>query len=364
VNKSTTDLFAVLQLNSVPGLGSRRIRALIKRFKNPKLIFDVSVKELVQVQGIDVKLAQAIKSKSNPYFAESQFKLAEKAKAKIITYWDPEYPALLKKTSDPPVLLFIRGKDSCLNRHSISLVGTRMPSTYGKMMAGKFASQLVDYGFVITSGLARGIDTLCHSSVLTKSGFTVAVLGSGIDRIYPYENSGLAEEIVKSGALLSEFSMGTKPDSPHFPRRNRIISGLSIATIVIEAGEKSGALITADFSLEQGRDVFALPGNINNPKSLGCNRLIQQGAKLVTKVEDIIEEIAPQLQVERKKVDPDLKGLELEIVKCIALEAKHIDQIAKECRVPTAQALGALLSLELKDIVHQLAGKMFIVASR
>ncbi len=360
---STFDPAVLLRLCTVPKIGSQRIRKLVAHFKTPENVLSASLRQLVRVDGIDHTLAVNINKGGDADFAQIQIRLMQKAHTKLISYWDAEYPTLLKKIADPPILLFVMGNVAVLNSQGVAIVGTRNPSTYGKIMTERLARELVGYNLTVISGLARGIDTVAHKVVVQEGGATVAVLGSGVDQIYPEENRALAENILENGAVVSEFPMGAKPDAPHFPRRNRIIAGLSLGALVVEAGEKSGALITADFALDQNREVFALPGNINSPKSIGCNRLIQQGAKLVVTVKDIIDELEGQLNLferSEKKRSVTLSGDEEKVYDVLSDEAKHIDRIAVECQMPTSQVLGLLLSLELKGVVQQLVGKNFV----
>ncbi|MBN1479819.1 DNA-protecting protein DprA [candidate division KSB1 bacterium] len=358
------DFEALLRLCTVSRLGSRRIKKLIARFNTPEDVFRASVRELVQVDGIDKVLAAQIKTGGDAQFVHDQIRKARNYKADILTYWDETYPQLLKQVNDPPLLLYAQGKKELFVLQSIAIVGTRMPSTYGKLMADRFARELSARNIVVVSGLARGIDTIAHRAVVQSKGGTIAVLGSGVDQIYPEENKSLAKEICECGLVLSEFPMGAKPDAPHFPRRNRIISGLSAGVLVVEAGPKSGALITADFALEQNREVFALPGNINNAKSYGGNCLIQQGAKLVLTVDDILEELGHSSESSLKSVPSspplELSSREAKVYHILTNEPKHIDTIARETQLSISHVLGILLSLELKNIVQQLAGKNFV----
>jgi DNA processing protein len=353
----------LLRLCSVPGIGSQRIRNLMRRFKTVKAVLNASVRELIQIEGIDKTLAANIKNGGDPSFVEVQSVLLKNAEAELITFWDDGYPPLLRKIADPPILLFVRGNVDAMSSKSIAVVGTRTPSTYGKMMAERFAEELASYDLTIVSGLARGVDTIAHRAVVQCGGRTIAVLGSGVDAIYPEENKKLAEQIMQSGALVSEFPMGAKPDAPHFPRRNRIIAGLSLGALIVEAGNKSGALITADFALEQGREVFALPGNVNNPKSVGCNKLIQQGAKLVITIEDVLEEFGGGRQSLLKiKGEPTipLNEKEKSVYSVLTTEPQHIDKIAQQCQLPISETLSTLLSLELKNVILQTVGKNFV----
>ncbi len=359
------DLHDLLRLSSVAGIGSQRIRNLIARFKSPAAVLHASVRELVGVEGIDKALARNIKTGANAGFADQQLKLLHKYNANIVTFWDELYPPLLKKTADPPALLYVRGQLLPGEHRMLAMVGTRSPSSYGKLMAERFARELQRRDITIVSGLARGIDTISHRATLAAGGRTIAVLGTGVDVVYPSENKELAKKICDNGALVSEFPMGAGPDAPHFPRRNRIIAGMCLGTLVVEAGLNSGALITTDFALEQGREVFAIPGNINNPKCYGCNRLIQQGAKLVQTIDDILEELQidlTQYGQEAKKPNVPLSKIEEKIIQFLSHEPVHIDALAQKADMSTAQVLGVLLTLELKNLVRQVAGKNFVRA--
>ncbi|MBN1352561.1 DNA-processing protein DprA [candidate division KSB1 bacterium] len=355
----------LLRLYSIPGIGANKIRALIGRFKSPERIFAAKSFELVNVEGIDQILAQRIVQNQHDDFVKIQLSRLEKANSRIITFWDSEYPDNLKRIYDPPAFLFLKGEFSKSDSHSIAIVGSRSPTNYGKMVAEKFGKELAARGISIVSGLARGIDTIAHWSALRGGGRTIAVLGSGVDVIYPPENKKLADAISGNGVLLSEFPMGAKPDASNFPRRNRIISALSMGVVVAEAGVKSGALITANIALEQNREVFAVPGNINSSKSIGCNNLIADGAKLVQSIEDIINELKPQLPrllSEARNETPaiNLTEIEQKIYTSLSNEPIHIDQLAEQNQMSTSQVLGILLALELKDIVRQIPGKFFI----
>jgi DNA processing protein len=357
------DPIELLHLCTISGIGSQRIRTLMRRFKTVNAVLCAPVRELIQVEGIDKTLAFSIKKGGNSVFVEAQSTLLKSAAAELITFWDDRYPPFLRKIADPPILLFVRGNSDVLNGAKLAIVGTRTPSSYGKMMAERFAKELISYDLTIVSGLARGVDTIAHRAVVQNGGRTIAVLGSGVDTIYPEENIKLAEQMMQNGALVSEFPMGAKPDAPHFPRRNRIIAGLAMGTMVIEAGNKSGALITADFALDQGREVFALPGNVNNPKSVGCNKLIQQGAKLVMTVEDVLEEFDGGRQTLRKLKDEPAVALsekEKSVYSVLTAEPQHIDKIAQLSQLPISDALSTLLTLELKNVIVQTVGKHFM----
>lgn len=359
------DLDALLNLYFIDGIGTNRLRTLINKFKNVDAIHKASEQELSSINGIDVILAKRIKSVSNLKQVRAQKTLAQNFGARIITLWDSEYPEMLKNIYDPPAILFVKGSLKKADKSAIAIVGTRTPTNYGKYFADKFSRELSLCGFTIASGMARGIDTLAHWAAIKSSGRTIAVLGSGIDVIYPSENKNLYHQITENGAIISEFLMGTKPDASNFPRRNRIVSGLSLGLLVVEAGLKSGALITANLALEQNREIFAVPGNINSAKSHGCNQLIADGAKLVSATEEIVNELQPQLNtlVSRERVERKIVSLnptEKIMLENLNTEAIHIDKIAKQNKITISQALGVLLSLELKELVRQLPGKYFV----
>ncbi len=357
---------ALLRLSAVPLIGPSKLRALIGKFQSANSVLSATKKQLMSVDGIDVKIAHNIKTFDGQDFAKEQLRLLSRCGARLITFWDDDYPDPLKQIYDPPALLFVKGTLKKEDKFSVAIVGTRQPSIYGKLVSERLTQELARKGLTIVSGLAYGVDTLAHKCTLDAGGRTLAVLGSGVDVIYPSDNRTLAKKIESSGALISEFPMGTDPDRNNFPRRNRIICGLSMGTLVIEAGLKSGALITAAMALDQGREVFAVPGNIDSPKSLGTNELIKQGgAKLVASAEDILEEIQPQfsldLQMERKeRAAAQLSEQEKKIIDLLSNEPMHIDRIASDSGQPTSHTLALLLSLELKNLVKQLPGKYFV----
>ena len=355
------DLNALFRLSSVPGVGSYRLLNLMKRFKEPGAVLSASPRQLIEVDGIDKKLAQLIKNTNNAEFASEQIKRAKQFNTKILTYWDQDYPVSLKNIYDPPCILYVRSCAQKLNHQSLAIVGTRHPSTYGKLITEKFAAEIARQNISVISGFARGVDTIAHKTVIANRGITFAVLGSGVDVIYPPENISMLAQIFECGALISEFPMSTKPDARNFPKRNRLISGLSKAVFVIEAGNKSGAIITAEYALDQGKEVFAVPGNITNPKSIGCNRLIQDGARLVLTPDDILSEY----NVEKKKVPlaktyKDASDDERIVLKYLSEEPLHIDILCQKCGLSSSLVLSILLSLELKSYVRQLAGKHFV----
>ena len=357
----------LLELSSIPRIGPQKIRALVSHFLDPMEVLRASPRELVRVPGIDKKLAASIvHRKESEQFADEQLRRLNKVGGRIITYWEKEYPELLKKIYDPPVLLFVLGEFAADDRHSIAIVGTRHPTPYGQHVSEAITRELAKLGITIVSGLARGIDTVVHATTLRAGGRTIAVIGSGLDVPYPPENRKLLESIAEGGVVVSEFPMGAKPDAPNFPRRNRIISGLSLGTVVVESAEDGGALITATTALDQNREVFAVPGNITERRSAGPNKLIREGrAKLVQGVEDILEELRPQLRhILKKDREPEpavqVTIFERALLDVLGSEPIHIDEIAERAQTTTADALVNLLSLEFKGLVRQFPGKMFL----
>jgi len=359
------EVHSILRLSTVEGIGPQRIRKLKNRFHSIENVFKSSMEDLCRVEGISTEAAEKILGQTNQKFVNDQLEHCRKLNIQIIHYWDPKYPEQLRKIYDPPVLLFVKGTLSPHNERSIAIVGMRNASHYGKSIAEQLAQQLVEQGICVVSGLARGIDSFAHRGALKGRGKTIAVFGCGLDTIYPHENTKLAEAISNSGAIVSEFPLKTEPLAGHFPRRNRIISGLSSGTIVVEAGEKSGALITAYMALDQGREVFAVPGSIRSYRSRGVHRLIREGAKLVETVDDILIEIpgwskAEKGQQQQKDLSLKLSTKEKVLWETLSESPMHIDQIAQHARIHTSEALALLLSLELKNCIKQLSGMMFV----
>jgi len=359
------DIHTLLRLLSIPGIGSQKIRALANYFSPLSEVFNASAPDLLRVPGIDKTLCLRILNHSNDFhYADEQLESAEKNGITILTSFDKDYPLLLKNIYDPPILLFIKGSIQILQQPTIAIVGTRHPTSYGRSVAEQFATELAQRNICIVSGLARGIDTCAHTAALNSKGMTCAVIGSGIDVPYPPENKKLLERICEQGIVISEFPMGTIPDAPHFPRRNRIISGVSIAVIVVESDVDGGAMITANFANDQNRDVFAVPGSIREKKSTGTHRLIkEQRAKLADSVADILAELNMQLTLPLDippTPQPKLTDAEEKIYSLLTTSPQHIDIIAEDAGISTSDALVTLLSLEFKNIVRQLPGKYFV----
>jgi len=350
----------------VPGIGAARLRSLVNHFGDPEAVLNSAERDLTEVAGIDRSIAKRIRAEGNSEKeVELQLSRLQKCEARLVTFWDREFPENLKKIYDPPVFLFVRGELSDLDRYSVAIVGTRNPTTYGKHVAEKFAAELAEQGITVVSGLARGIDTIAHATTVRSGGRTIAVLGSGVDVIYPSENRRLSEQILVNGAIVSEYYMGAKPDAVNFPRRNRIISGNSLGTIIVETDLNGGAMITATTALDQNREVFAVPGMISAKTSRGTNKLIKEGrAKLVSDMSDVIEELRYKLKPilkDQPKSQPkmQLSIFEQKIHDALSDEPIHVDALADRCKMPTSDVLVQLLGLELKGVVKQLPGKYF-----
>lgn len=356
-------LESLLRLYSVPGIGPGKMRLLINNFGSPDEVIGAPVQKLTRIPGIEKKTAEKIRSRFDDEYVKRQLDLINDHGVTVYSYWDDEYPSQLKNIYDSPAFIFVKGKFIEQDRLAVAIVGSRLPSSYGRVITDQFTRELCDAGLTIVSGMARGVDTVAHKQAVKCGGRTIAVLGSGLDIVYPPENKALAKQIEENGVLVSEYPMGTKPDAMNFPRRNRIISGLSLGVLITEAGSKSGALITAFQALEQNREVFAVPGPIHSGKSSGSNQLIKEGAKLVQGTQDILQELEGHLsqkvkQPARPKIH--LKGLEKIIFDTLNSEPMHVDKIAEACRRSTPEILSVLFTLELMGVIRQLSGKMFI----
>ncbi len=353
----------LLYLLTIPNIGPGRIRKLFQVLGGLDQIHRTPVRKLIHIEGIDLKLAERIRNGGDRSAVREQMALIEKHQIDYLTIWDDAYPPLLKRITDPPVILFMKGVFKDQHNRSIAVVGTRTPSSYGKIVTAEITRQLIESGITVVSGMARGVDSIAHRTVISFGGETIAVLGCGIDRCYPPENMDLYRQIPKQGAIVSEYFIGTGPDAVNFPRRNRIISGLSLGTLVVEAGRKSGAVISAISALNQNREVFAIPGNITNPRSEGSNQLIKQGAKLVQNIDDILEEIGNFVRHQpaaQKPVPADLGVIENNVLCTLSADPRHIDGLVMELKETPSTVLSALLTLELLGLVQQLPGKMFV----
>jgi DNA processing protein len=359
------EVFYWLALSLTPGIGSTLMRRLLDRFNTPEAVFHAPMKELSKIEGLGEKVAQEIRKGPLEKVVERELSLLREVGGRVITLKDEEYPKRLKDIYDPPALLYVRGELKKEDEFAISIVGSRKTTPYGRWFTEKVSQELARHGVTIVSGMARGIDSLAHWGAISGGGRTIAVLGCGVDVIYPSENRNLFAKMIDRGAILSEFPMGSPPEGGHFPRRNRIISGLSLGVVVVQASEKSGSLITAGYALEQGREVFAVPGNVGTESSRGTHRLIKEGAKLVESSEDILEEILPQWRGEREttpKVEiprPDLTEEEKVLYELLSETPLHIDVMIRESRLDPGKVSSLLLNLELKGMVSQWPGKCF-----
>lgn len=280
---------ALILLNMIPGFGMKKYEQLLQSFAGVELVFEAGRRTLEEKRLSRFLIERILKLQAvNP---QDELEKSRKAGVKIVTYLDEDYPLALRQIFSPPLVLYIKGEYIAEDQLALAIVGSRKPSIYGRMTAEKLSGELVRRNITVVSGLARGIDTCAHRGALKGKGRTIAVLGSGLGRLYPPENEKLAGEISENGLVVSEFPYDCPPSPANFPRRNRLVSGFSLGIVVVEAAKKSGALITANFGLEQGREIFAVPGKINSPTSAGTHRLIKDGAKIVSKVEDILEEL-------------------------------------------------------------------------
>lgn len=352
-----------LALTLIKGLGSIRLSKLLQHFGEPSLIWSAEQRLLATVSGIGASLASSIvKQREQVNIVRLQERLCQEG-IEYFTITDRQYPEILKNMYDPPPVLFYKGKINFASP-AIAIVGSRRSTGYGCNIAGRLAYELAERGVAVVSGLARGIDTCGHLGALKAKGDTIAVLGSGLDQIYPAENRKLFQEIVAKGLVLSEYPPGTEPLPGNFPQRNRIISGLSRGVVVVEASRQSGSLITADLALEQGREIFAVPGNINRPQSQGCNNLIKKGAKMVTAVDDILEELFLDVdfaQPAARVSYPQMSEREEVIIQLLQQEGEmNVDQIIQRSHFTVAQVNSILLKLELKGLVKREAGKKYL----
>jgi DNA processing protein len=370
-----------IALNMTPGVGPRVTARLLEHFGSAEAIFDAPRRELALLR-LPPEAIGSIASRELHARAETEIELVRKLGGDILVLDDGVYPALLRETYDPPVVLYVKGAwDECLERPCIAIVGSRRCSTYGQNAALMMSRELAQRGVTIVSGLARGIDAAAHRGALEAGGRTVAVMGTGLDRIYPRDHKKLADEILdRGGAMVTQFPLGTPPVSENFPYRNRVISGLSLGVLVIEAAENSGSLITARLAMEQNREVFAVPGNITSRNSFGTNYLIKgAGAKLVQQWQDVAGELPSEIAAELlpppsrkskrkgelldqlKLSPPDLSAPELAVFSLLSTDTpQQIDSLAEGTRLSITQLTSALLSLEMRELVRALPGMCFV----
>lgn len=350
-------------INKISGIGSQKLSMLMSYFGNSESIWNASSTELTSA-GINDNLTKTFLWERNSISPEKEFDTLKKEGVDIITIENDEYPALLREIHNPPYLLYIRGRVECLQRPMVAIVGSRKCTTYGKQATRSLAQDLASAGITVVSGLALGIDAIAHRGALDAGGLTAAVLGSSVERtgITPYSNAVLGEDIIRfGGIILSEYPVPTAPSAGTFPARNRIMAGISAGTLVIEAAERSGSLITANHALENNRDVFAVPGSIFSPQSVGTNSLIRRGAKVVTCVQDILEELS--LNVDDKPVEPvrlpQTKEEEI-IIKIMGSETLHVDRIIKLSKLKASTVLSALAIMEMDGMLKDVGGSNYI----
>lgn len=382
-----TDREAYIVLNLLTGIGPIRVKRLLSLFGSAAAVLRAPTSALARVPGVGSETAQRVAAWKDECDLAAELRLAEQAGVTLLTQIDPEYPEALRAIHDPPLCLYVRGQLDCLSRleRSIAIVGSRRTTRYGVRMARHLATEAAYAGWVVVSGLARGIDTVAHEAVVACEGCTVAVLGGGLARLSPQENVGLARRMVEiGGAVISEFPMTFPPTKHTFPMRNRIISGSTAGTIVVEAGLRSGSLITAEQALEQGRGVYAVPGPADSPQSRGCNRLIKDGAVLTESFSDILEDLGTLPGMGASARDtirqtrqteppagadsdaaaafPDLEPFEARIVDSLRRGETDVDTLIRELGEPAHRVLGVLVTLELKQVVRQLPGRRVCLA--
>ena len=365
---SSDEIFSWLGLYLVPGLGNGTFKLLLETFGSVEAVFKAGLSELVKVSGVREQIARRIVKRQFTSDPEEEMRQVEKCNARIIRYSDPAYPGQLKEIHSPPMLLYVKGRDLTTPQTFVAVVGSRNATHYGLKAAENLGFGLARRRAGVVSGLAKGIDSAAHKGCLRAKGFTIAVIGTGIDRVYPTQNKKISEEIAEKGTIVSEFPMGSPPEPKNFPIRNRIISGLSRGVVVVEATRNSGSLITASLALEQGRDVFAVPGSIDSFKSMGSHFLIKQGAALIETADDILEGLGftrhPVQQncmfEDTSGSEPELSEAESKIYRVLGDYPMHIDEIVRQGGMDAGEVSSVLMKLELMGLARQLMGKMFV----
>jgi len=360
-NQVDDDLGFWIALTRVTRIGPRRFDLLLNAFGSAHAVWVASESNLIAA-GLDRRTTASLLEARRKVDPSIETRNLERFGARALRSQDPDYPERLKTIYDPPPVLYVQGELDPPDQPSIAIVGTRGATTYGKMAAERMANGLAEAGITVISGLALGVDAAAHRGALASGGRTIAVMASGLDRIYPSQHAQLAKDITRSGALITEFPIGTKPDAVNFPRRNRVISGVSSGTLVVEAGGRSGALITAAFAAEQGRDVFAIPGSIFSPVSQGTNSLIRDGATPVTSIDDILAELQPSRTVRQLTAKDILPPDETEraILEVLSSDPVHIDEIAQAVSLPMSTVSASLAMMELKGMVQQSGGMNYV----
>jgi len=359
-----TDVKYWIGFNIVPGIGPARFKRLLDHFGDAEPAWRAAPLELARA-GLDRKSLQSLVTVRDKLDLDAEMRRIDEAGAHVLTLQDEGYPRLLRQIDLPPPVLYMKGSYSSEDEWAVAVVGTRAAKTYGKEMTRYLAGDLARNRITVVSGLARGIDSVAHRSALEAGGRTIAVLGCGVDVVYPRENAKLSQDIVANGALVTEYPLGTKPERGNFPPRNRIISGLTLGTLVTQAGERSGALITAYYALEQGREVFAVPGSALDRGCTGANKLIQQGAaKLVLRAQDVLEELNLTMISQQAEMREVVPGNETEalLLKYLSEESVHVDDLRRACGLPISQVSGTLALMELKGMVRQTTGMHYVLA--
>ncbi len=353
-------LEAWIALSLIKGIGETKLKSLVEDFRAAEEVFRASLTDLKEVGRLNSVIAERIVRFSNSQLIEDQIEFMDRCGVKLITFIDDDYPENLRQLHDSPPMLYVKGEIREGDKLAVALIGSRRATIYGKLMAQRLATGLVNSGITIVSGMARGIDTASHRAALHNGGRTIAVLGCGVDVVYPPENRSLMEEIARKGAVVSEFPMGTKPLAGNFPTRNRVISGLSLGVVAVEARMNSGVFSTVRWAADQGRDVFAVPGNVSSKMSIGTNILIKHGAKLTTDVVDILEELNLEQPARKTEELPSLPKEERNVLEILDSTPKYVDEICEKTSLPVSRTLSVLLSLEMKELVSQLPGKLFV----
>ncbi len=363
-----SDTLAALALSLVPGIGPKLQTALVQTFGSPSQVLQQSCESLMTVPGIGTKVANGLRHPELLQQACEELEQCHRHQISVLSRTHPEYPGRLLEICDPPAILYRRGSLVPQDELSIAIVGSRRCTTYGCRQAERLAASLARAGFTIVSGLARGIDAAAHRGALNAGGRTLAVLATGVRQIYPPEHADLALDIAGRGALLSEMPLDQKPRPGLFPQRNRIISGLCLGVVVVEATRRSGALYTARHGLEQGREIFAVPGQVDSLASDGCHELIRDGVTLVRNVDDILAELgplsvpaamAPQVTIHNPR-ELTLNALESEVLNCISTTPVHVDEVLRELKMDPSRVLATLTVLEMRRFVRRLAGNVFV----
>lgn len=349
--------------NLVRGIGAVRLKNILDHFGNLEIAWNAPAGAFISA-GLPARVVENFLQVRNQVNLDVVMKKISSQGVQVLTWEDEAYPKRLKEIAQPPPVLFVRGSINVEDDWAVSVVGTRRVTPYGRQVATEIARFLAQNGVTVVSGLARGVDAIAHQTAIQAGGRTMAILGSGVDVIYPPEHRKLADEIIKQGAVISDYPLGTQPEGSNFPPRNRIIAGLSLATIVVEAGEKSGALITAEFAVEQGREVFAVPGSILTPQSEGTNHLIEQGARPLLRMTEILDalklEQIPEKQATRKTIAASVE--EKQLLNCLNQEPKHIDEICNLSGLPIQAVSATLTMMELKGLVIQVGGMNYVAA--